>query len=94
MIQPLYRNIVVEEIDDKTSKFYVPETTEQNKGYYKGKVVAVGQGVRNSDGTISPLLVKKGDVILFWKYGPIKVDGKEYMVTLEEQVIAILKNEK
>lgn len=94
-IQPTLRNILAEEIvDEPKNGILVPENSNQNKGFYKGKVVAVGQGVRLADGEIVPLIVKKGDIILLWKYSPIKIDDKDYMVTYEENIIAILKNEK
>ena len=40
-----------------------------------------------------PLEVKKGDVVLFTKYGPneIKINGKEYLIAKEEDILAILK---
>ena len=94
-IQPAQRNILVEPEESKTTGgILVPEEVNQTKGYYKGRVIEVGHGVRTPEGKIVPLVVEKGDTIFFYKYAPIRVDGKEYMVTLEEQVIAIIKNDK
>ena len=56
-------------------------------------VLAVGQGRRLPNGTISPLFVKPGDDILIMEYGPadVEVDGTKYLIVLEDQVLAILK---
>ena len=55
-------------------------------------MVAVGVGRLGEDGKRAPLEVKKGDVVLFAKYGQneIKVDGKEYLIAKEEDILAIL----
>lgn len=91
----MLRNILVEPIVDKLkSGIVLPDQDiklqKTDVGYYKGKVLSVGQGMRRMDGGVAPLLVKKGDVILFWKYTPITVDGKDYMITYEDHIIATL----
>ena len=81
------------EKEEKTkSGILLPETVEKERPE-QGKVVAVGAGKRNSTGKLIPLEVKVGDVVLFTKYGPneIKVDGKEYLIAKEEDILAILK---
>jgi chaperonin GroES len=52
----------------------------------------VGEG-RREDGKIIPLSVKKGDVVLFTKYGPneIKIDDKEYLIAKEDDILAIVE---
>jgi len=59
----------------------------------QGKIIAVGPGKLNEDGKRIPMSVKKGDVVLFTKYGPneIKIDNKEYLVAKEEDILAILE---
>ena len=99
-IQPLLRYVLVEPIIEEMTKsgLYIPNPLENRKtgdaGYFKGKVLAIGQGIRQPDGNFSPLVVKKGDIILFWKYNPINIDEKDYFIVYEESVIAILKNDK
>ncbi len=70
---------------------YLPETMEKERPE-KGKIVAVGKGKRDEKGKSVPLNVKKGDVVIFTKYGPneIKVDGKEYLIAREEDILAII----
>ena len=69
----------------------MPDTIEKERSE-KGKVIAVGPGKRDKDGKYIPIDVEKGDVVLFTKYSPneVKVDGKEYLVIREDDVLAIL----
>jgi len=74
------------------SGIYLPETVDKERPE-QGKIVAVGTGKINEDGKRIPMGVKKGDVVLFTKYGPneIKVDGKEYLIAKEEDILAVLE---
>ena len=58
----------------------------------EGKVVAVGPGKILENGKRQALEIKKGDKVLFTKYGPheIKIENKEYLIAKEEDVLAIL----
>ncbi len=79
--------------DTKTkSGIVIPDTAEKERPE-KGKVVAVGEGKRREDGGLIPMSVKKGQTVLFSKYGPseIKVDGKEYLIAKEDDILAILE---
>lgn len=92
-ITPISDHILVEPIkeDKKKGGIILPDTVEKERSE-KGKVVAVGPGKRDENGKRMPLDVKKGDVVLFTKYSPneVKVDGKEYLVIREDDVLAIL----
>ena len=74
------------------SGLYLPETSDKERPE-QGKIIAMGPGKRGDDGKIVPMTVKKGDKVLFTKYGPneIKVDEKEYLIAREEDILAILK---
>lgn len=93
MLKPLSDHILVEPIKEekKKSGIILPDTVEKERSE-KGKVIAVGPGKRGQDGKRMPLDIKKGDVVLFTKYSPneIKVDGKEYLVIREDDVLAVL----
>ena len=56
-------------------------------------MISVGEGQLNEDGKRTPLTVKKGDRILFSAYGgtEIKVDGEDYMILSEDEVLAIIE---
>lgn len=96
-IKPLGDRVVIETSGkDKGGKtkagIYLPETVDKERPE-QGKVVAVGPGKLSDEGKRIPTSVKKGDVVLFTKYGPneIKVDGKEYLIAREEDILAILE---
>lgn len=92
-ITPLSGHVLIEPLREEKKKggIILPETVEKEK-QEKGKVVAVGLG-NIKDGKRVPPEVKKGDIVLFTKYGPneIKVDGKEYLIAKEEDILAIIK---
>ena len=58
----------------------------------QGKVVAVGPGRKGEDGRLVPVSVKVGDKVMFSKYGydEVKVDGTEYYLVREENILAVL----
>ena len=89
-IKPLADRVLIEpiSIEDKTkSGIILPDTADKEKSE-QGKVVAVGPGKPQK-----PMSVKKGDIVLFAKYGPseIKIDNKEYLIAKEEDILAILE---
>ena len=90
-IRPLDDRIVVQavEAEEKTAGGIVLPDTAKEKPQ-KGKVVAVGEGKLLDDGTRAPLSVKRGDMILYSKYGgtEIKVEGKELLIMRESDVLA------
>jgi len=90
-IRPLDDRIVVQplEAEEKTAGGIVLPDTAKEKPQ-KGKVIAVGKGKLLDDGKRAPLSVKKGDMILYAKYGgtEIKVEGKELLIMRESDVLA------
>jgi len=90
-IRPLDDRLVVEpmEAEEKTAGGIVLPDTAKEKPQ-KGKIVAVGCGKLLDDGSRAPLSVKKGDVVLYAKYGgtEIKVEGKELLIMRESDVLA------
>jgi chaperonin GroES len=93
-IRPLYDRIVVKrltETEEKTaSGLFIPDSAKEKP--QEGEVVAVGKGKRLEDGKVVPLDVQVGDRILFGKYSgsDIKLDGQEYMIMREDEVLGIL----
>ena len=88
--------MVIEPLKEERGKtksgLYLPETADKERPE-QGKVIAVGPGKLSEKGGRVPIGVKKGDKVLFTKYGPneIKVDGKEYLIAREEDILAILE---
>jgi chaperonin GroES len=92
-IRPLYDRIVVKRIEEKEQMqggLYIPDSAKERP--QEGEVVAVGKGKRLEDGKIIALDVQVGDRILFGKYSgsDIKLDGDEYMIMREDEVLGIL----
>lgn len=93
-IKPLRDNILIEPLKKvaKKGEIILPDTVEKERPE-QGKIVAVGSGKTDNSGKRIPLEVKKGNIVLFTKYGPneIKVDGKEYLIAKEEDILAIIE---
>ncbi len=90
-IRPLDDRVVVEplEAEEKTKGGIVLPDTAKEKPT-KGKIIAVGEGRLLDNGKRAELLVKKGDHILYGKYGgtEITVGGKEYLIIKEGDILA------
>ncbi len=92
-VRPLYDRLLVRRIEEKEtvkSGIIIPDTAKEKP--QEGKVIAVGNGKILENGTKVPLDVKAGDKILFGKYSgtDIKIDGKEYLILREDEVLAIV----
>ena len=70
----------------------LPDTASKERPE-QGTVVAVGPGKAGKDGALHKLSVKKGDVVLFTKYGPneVKINGQEYLIAKEDDILAVLE---
>ena len=96
-IKPLSDYILIEPIkeEEKTkSGILLPDTVDKERPE-QGKVIAVGPGKRTSSDKIIAMNVKVGQKVLFAKYSSnlseIKVDGKEYLITKQEDILAIIE---
>lgn len=87
MIEPVGRRILVERLEEEEKKkggIIVPDTAKEKP--QKGLVKNVAKVGKDDD----PLPVKKGDKILFGKYGgtEIEYDGEEYLILGEDDILA------
>ena len=94
-IHPLGDRVLIEPMKEEErtrSGILLPETAQKERPE-QGKIVAVGPGKVNDEGRLVPLNVKKGDIVLFTKYGPneVKVDDKEYLIAREEDILAVIE---
>ncbi|MCI0597741.1 co-chaperone GroES [Candidatus Parcubacteria bacterium] len=94
-LQPLGDRVVVKPADKNKEKvsaagIIIPDTVDKEKPA-KGTVVAVGPG-RYDDGELVPMQVQVGQTVLFSKYGydEVKVEGEEYYVLSESQILAVV----
>lgn len=93
-IRPLHDKILVKRIDaPQMTKggIVIPDTAKEKS--QEGEVIAVGTGRILDGGKVVPLEVKKGDRILFSKYGgtDIKLEGEEYVILDENEVLAVIE---
>jgi chaperonin GroES len=92
-IRPLYDRIVTKRIDEQETirgGIIIPDSAKEKP--HEAEVVAVGHGKRLENGELVPLDVRVGDRILFGKYtgNEIRLDGEEYIIMREEDVLGIL----
>ena len=95
--RPLHDRVVVQrtESEQKTAGgIIIPDTAKEKP--QEGEVVAVGPGSKNEEGKVSPMDVKIGDIVLFgkWSGTEVKIDGKEYSIMKESDIMGISKSKK
>ena len=93
-IRPLHDRILVkreEEGEEKIGGIIIPDTAKEKP--QRGKVEAVGAGKIADDGKRIPLDVKAGDKVLVgkWSGTDVKIDGTEYLILKEEEILGILQ---
>ena len=93
-VRPLHDRIIVQRLEEgeqKVGGIIIPDSAKEKP--QQGKVIAAGNGKSNDEGKRIPLDVTAGDTILFGKYSgqEIKLDGEEYLIMREEEVLAIVK---
>lgn len=94
-LRPLGNKVILEAASKEEvtkSGIIIPDTVDKEKPE-QAKVLAVGPGKINKDGSRSKIDVKVGDTVLFSKYSPteIKLGGKEYLVVSEEDILAVVE---
>ena len=93
-LTPLHDRILVRRIEETNTTrggLIIPDSAKDKP--QEGEVISVGRGKSNDKGEVFPLAVKAGDHILFGKYAgtEIKIDGEEFLIMREEEVLGILE---
>jgi chaperonin GroES len=93
-IRPLNDRVLVQRMEEETKTkggIIIPDTAKEKPA--EGKVIAAGNGRLGDDGKRIPLEVKKGNRVLFSKYGgtEVKVDGEEYLIMREDDILGIIE---
>ena len=89
--KPLGNRVVIEpmESDEQISAggIYIPDTAKEKP--QEGKVVAVGPGKLNEDGSRSELEVSVGDIVVYSKYAgtEYKQGDTEYLIVREDDIL-------
>ena len=92
-IRPLHDRVIVKRVEEETTSpggIVLPGSAAEKP--QRGEVIAVGTGRILDNGDVRALAVKAGDKVLFGKYSgsEVKVDGEEYLVMKEEDIIGII----
>ena len=95
--RPLHDRVLIKVTDseEKTAGgIIIPDSAKEKP--QEGEVVAVGPGAKNEDGKVAPMDVKIGDIVLFgkWSGTEVKIDGKEYSIMKESDIMGISKSKK
>lgn len=93
-IKPLGDRLVVERLEQEEKTvggIIIPDSAKEKPK--QGKVLAVGPGAKDENGKRIEVDVKPGDVVLFtqWAGNEIKIEGKEYLILKESDVIGIVE---
>ena len=91
--RPLHDRVMVRREEDNevsTGGIIIPDTAKEKP--MQGKVVAVGSGHRSEDGKLTPLDVKKGDVVLIgkWSGTEVTIDNVEYVIVKESDIMGVV----
>ena len=94
-LKPLYDRLVVRRVEGEETTaggIIIPDSAKERP--IRGEVVAAGSGKRLEDGSVTPLDVKEGDVVLFGKYAgtDVKLDGVEHLILREDEVLGVVDN--
>jgi chaperonin GroES len=93
-LKPLGDRLIVEPIEQEertSSGIVLPETAKEKP--MQGKVLALGPGARQEDGSRLAMDVSKGDTVLYAKYAgaEVKIENKKYLILKESDVLAIVQ---
>jgi chaperonin GroES len=92
-VKPLADRVLVkrleEEEEQKIGGIIIPDTAKEKP--QEAEIVAVGPG-KTEDGKRIELEVKVGDKVLIGKYSgtEVKIDGEEYLIMREDDILAIV----
>jgi chaperonin GroES len=92
--RPLHDRVLlkrVEEGEQRIGGIIIPDTAKEKP--QQATVVAVGNGRITEDGTVIPLDVKPGDLVLVGKYAgnEIKLDGEDLLIVREDEILGVLE---
>ncbi|WP_427963760.1 co-chaperone GroES [Altererythrobacter sp.] len=91
--RPLHDRVLVRRIEaeEKTAGgIIIPDSAKEKPS--EGEVIAVGNGAKAEDGSVTPLDVSAGDRVLFgkWSGTEVTVDGEELLIMKESDIMGII----
>ena len=89
--EPMGDRVLVRPIDREDVSpggIFLPDTAKEKP--QEGEIIAVGPGRLTEDGSRVPMDLKKGELVLYAKYGgtEIKEDGTDYLMLSERDILA------
>ena len=93
-IKPLSDRVVLKNLEaEETTKGGIILTSAAKEKPEIAEVIAVGEGLKNEDGKIIPMSVKVGDKVVIAKYTGtnVKLDGVDYIIVSERDILAIVE---
>ena len=93
-LTPLHDRVIVKAAEpEEVTKggIIIPDTAKEKP--MQGTIIAVGNGKIAENGSVTPLQVKVGDMVLYGKYAgtEISIDGEDYLIMRESDIFAIVK---
>ena len=93
-IRPLNDRILVKRLEEEEKTkggIIIPDSAKEKPA--EGEIIAVGPGKLNDKGDRVPVEVKKGDRVLFSKYGgtDVKLDGEDYLIMREDDILGVIE---
>ncbi len=93
-MKPLGDRVVVQPVEEaevRKGGIIIPDTAKEKP--QEGKVIALGTGKTDDEGKKIPFEVKKGDKVLYSKYGgtEITIDGEKYLIMREDDILGVVE---
>jgi chaperonin GroES len=94
--RPLHDRVLVRRIEEDAKTkggIIIPDTAQEKPS--QGEIVAAGPGARDEQGRLVPLDVEVGDRIVFgkWSGTEVKIDGKEFIIMKESDIMGVVEDE-
>ncbi len=91
--RPLHDRVLVRRVEENAKTrggIIIPDTAKEKP--QEGEIIAVGPGVRNEEGRVTPLDVTTGDRILFgkWSGTEVTIDGEELLIMKESDILGVI----
>ena len=93
-LRPLHDRVLVKRLESEAKTaggIILPDTAQEKPS--EGEVLAVGNGTKADDGTVTALDVKVGDKILFgkWSGTEVKINGEDLLIMQEKDIMGIIE---
>lgn len=86
----LIKEEVKEDIKKTDAGILIPGTEKEGGSGRRGEIVAVGPGRFGDDNELVPMTLKKGDRVIFQWGEKVTIEGADYYVAREGDIIAVI----